>query len=117
MPTPKYLVRSDNGRIFAYTPQLASLPTMMESMDLEEAQMLSRKRGGNPTASRGPDPEPNDTPANEGQGENDEFVISKANKDELEAFAKEQFDVDLDKRKKVDDLRAEVMELVQANEG
>lgn len=48
----------------------------------------------------------------EGEGEDgDTFVISKASKDELEAFAKEEFGVDLDKRKKVEDLRAQVAEL------
>lgn len=45
----------------------------------------------------------------------DTFVISKANKDELEAFAKAHYSVDLDKRKKVDDLRAEVMALAESS--
>lgn len=39
--------------------------------------------------------------------------ISKMNKDELEAFALEKFDVDLDKRDSVDDLRNQVRELIE----
>lgn len=38
--------------------------------------------------------------------------INKMSKDELEALAREKFDVELDKRKKISDLRAEVSELL-----
>lgn len=38
--------------------------------------------------------------------------IAKATKDQLEAFAREQFDVELDKRKTKDDLIAEILALI-----
>ena len=46
-----------------------------------------------------------------------DFVISTATKDQLEQFAKAEYGTDLDKRKSVDTLRAEVAELAQAGDG
>lgn len=45
------------------------------------------------------------------------FVISTATKEQLETFAKAEYGADLDKRKSVDTLRAEVAELAQAGDG
>lgn len=43
----------------------------------------------------------------------DPFGINDMTKDQLEEFAKKEFDVDLDKRKSKDDLRAAVSELIE----
>jgi hypothetical protein len=47
--------------------------------------------------------------------EGDKFNIETASKDELEAFAQEHFNVDLDKRKGEDKLRAELTDLINGN--
>ena len=109
MATPTHLVRSDNGRIFTYTEQLAGRPDMIEAFGLDEARMLSARRTG----------EDNPSPAEAGdeddQGDGD-LVISKASKDELEAFARDEFGIELDKRKSVDALRKEVMALADTGD-
>lgn len=45
---------------------------------------------------------------------NDPFGINNMTKDQLEEFAKKEFDVDLDKRQSKDDLRAAVLALIEA---
>jgi len=159
MSSPEYLVHSTNGRIFAFTKELARRNDLIAAADLDEAQAMAEKRGAKPIkpkAHRLPNPPRNvtaptttpvdskeladqkaenealraqlaelqakagmDTHRTDGETETqdgedgDTFVISEANKDELETFAKEQFGVDLDKRKKVDDLRKQVRELAE----
>lgn len=55
--------------------------------------------------------------AEQNESADDAFVISTATKDQLEQFAKAEYGADLDKRKSVDTLRAEVAELAQAGDG
>lgn len=50
----------------------------------------------------------------ETSGADDAFEVFKMSKDELEAFAKENFNIDLDKRKGVEKLRDEVAALLEA---
>ena len=107
MATPTHLVRSDNGRIFTYTEQLASRPDMIEAFGLDEARMLSARRTGEDS----PSPVEDDTGEDSTEQGDGTLVISKASKDELEAFARDEFGVELDKRKSLDTLRKDVMAL------
>lgn len=49
-------------------------------------------------------------------GEMKELIKPSETKDELEALIKDAFDVDLDKRKGLDKLKSEALELVASNE-
>lgn len=94
MTHPKFLVHGQTGRIFSFTPTLNARGDMLGAASYEKACAIARQRTGQAV-----DDEP--------------FVLSTADKDELEAFAAEQYGVDLDKRKSVAALRAEVAELAQ----
>lgn len=86
------------GRVFRYSPILAKRHDM---------ELLKQQEN------RPAQPEAGDAKSST---ESDEFVVSKADKDQLVAFALAEFDVKLDKRKALADLRAEVMELAGATD-
>lgn len=63
-------------------------------------------------ANQAPDPGGDSNPVPQISIDGKLTPIAKATKDQLEAFAREQFDVELDKRKTKDDLIAEILALI-----
>lgn len=102
MAEAKLLVRESDGKTFAYHPILAKRVDMAPARDREHAREIAGRTGG-------------DDVDHELSDDDDTFRISQATKDQLEAFAKDEFSVDLDKRKKIDELREEVWALVNGD--
>lgn len=134
MPQAKYLVRHDNGRIFAFTPELAVRADMIQAMDLEEASLLSdRRTGRTSTAAVNPTlPPPGDTPpatpaqtgkaANatqdkgEGEGDDEVFDLNEATKAQMLEFAQANYGLELNKRDTAEQLRAQIIEHAKATD-
>lgn len=99
MKRGNYLVQQGTGEIYNYHPGLAKRADMILRSSLESAKAQS-------ALEKAPEAE-----SPEDDGQEADFVLSRADKKELEAFAKAEFNVDLDRRKKIDDLRQEVAQL------
>lgn len=99
--TQRYLVQTETGRKFAYCPMLARRHDMISVKGEAAADHMAKLQA--------------DT-EDEYIGGDGEFVISKATKAELVKFAAEELELKLDQTKKVGELRAEVMEAVEAAE-
>lgn len=93
--TPKFLRNEKNGRIFDYTPLLARRRDMVPVRDHDE-----------------PAPAAIPVPDGDDDGQNAELrdlILSMVDKDALEALGREH-NIELDKRKAVKTLRAELIE-------
>lgn len=125
MNIPEFLVHPRNGSIFVGTRPLVIRGDLIPADTRDEAEKIAAQHGATPPPliqhpipnkpqnSVAPDTPSDDSPSDVTPDDDDTFVISTATKDELEAFAREAYDVELDKRKKVATLRDEVRTLAE----
>mgnify|MGYP001291340931 CR=1 FL=1 len=103
-------------RLAALESTVAFLSSRLDALESEPADNPPSADGAVDVSSEEPVGSATE-PSDQTTEADDAFVISTATKDQLETFAKAEYGTDLDKRKSVDTLRAEVAELAQAGDG
>jgi hypothetical protein len=119
----KYVEQISTGRIYVSTPRIARMPDMRALQDNEaEIRLYGRSRAVEAKAAKmeavkaaeplKKAPETNGEPKDQVEAVTfAQRVEAATTKDEIEALALEAFGVDVDKRKSLDTLKAEVLAL------
>lgn len=115
---PEPLVLTKEQRVETKVEPVAAKPAPVVEPKVEQAKPVAKPK----TQAKKPAPKPTvKKPVAEApkRGRKKDGVtktdLNKMNKDELEAFAKKEFKVDLDKRKRKSDLVDQVLKLVAKN--
>lgn len=113
-----FLIHIDDGRLMPHTPLIAKNPKYRPYLGKHDASEAERRAYLKTLSNYGmPAARPVDTSPVGETAPQEPFVVAKATREELIAFAFDQFQVALDASEHLNALRAKVVKLAQQRDG